>query len=80
MNLGFKVAQGKYICMISDDCYLHTEALQNGYDLMKKSDETVGGWAFYFRNYPEEKAYKIGITIGGNIFVNHGIYQKEVLQ
>ena len=32
MNLGFKCAQGKYICMISDDCLIIPGSLKNGYE------------------------------------------------
>ena len=30
MNLGFKSAQGKYVCMLSDDCLVVPGAIRNG--------------------------------------------------
>ena len=36
MNLGFKCAQGKYICMVSDDCLLIPGALVNGYNFFEQ--------------------------------------------
>ena len=36
MNLGFKSAQGKYICMLSDDCLVIPDAIKNGYSFFEK--------------------------------------------
>ena len=30
MNLGFKCAEGRYICLISDDSVIHPDTLANG--------------------------------------------------
>lgn len=82
MNLGFLCAQGKYVCMLSDDCLVVPGAIKNGIDLFDKrlaSCEKIGAMAFYWRNWPEQKKYWIGLTFGGKIFVNHGIYLKQAL-
>ena len=42
MNLGFKCAQGKYICMISDDCLLVPSAIKNGYEYLDFNDYNNG--------------------------------------
>jgi glycosyltransferase involved in cell wall biosynthesis len=76
MNLGFKCAQGKYICMLSDDCLVVPGAIVNGYHLFEKELEkgnNVGAVAFYWRNWPEMENYWIGYTLGGKLFVNHGM-------
>ena len=36
MNLGFKAASGDYICMISDDCLLVENVLENGISEIEK--------------------------------------------
>lgn len=82
MNLGFKVAQGELICMISDDSVLHPGALENGlqtYLEALKSGVNVGAVAFRWRSYPEESQYRVGYTLGGKMFVNHGYYVREAL-
>jgi GT2 family glycosyltransferase len=83
MNLGFKCAQGKYICMLSDDCLVLPNSILNGINLFEKSLGKlmkVGAIAFYWRNWPHQKEYVVGKTWGDNFFVNHGIYLKEALQ
>jgi len=60
MNLGFKAAKGKYICMISDDCLIVPGALKNGYDLFEhklQEDNKIAAVAFYWRNWPEQSKY-----------------------
>lgn len=82
MNLGFKTAQGKYVCMVSDDCLIVPDAIKNGYTLFEKrldAGEKVGAVAFYWRNWPEQKSYWIGYTFGGKLFVNHGLYLNSAL-
>jgi glycosyltransferase involved in cell wall biosynthesis len=83
MNLGFKAAQGKYILMISDDCLLLPNAVNSGLDKfaeMEKAGRKVGGVAFYFRNWPEEKEYYVQCALGGKLFVNHGMYLRAALE
>lgn len=82
MNLGFKTAQGKYICMISDDCLLVPGAIKNGVDLFEKKLEEgnkVGGVAFYWREWPINRDYWVGTTFGDKMFVNHGLYLREAV-
>ena len=83
MNLGFKCARGKYICMISDDCLLVPGAVQSGVDLFEKllsEGRNIGAMAFYWRNWPEDRDYLVGTTLGGKIFVNHGLYLRKAVQ
>ncbi|NET84253.1 MAG: glycosyltransferase [Moorea sp. SIO1F2] len=82
MNLGFKSAKGKYILMISDDCLLLPNAVNLGLDKFEEVEKAglkIGGVAFYFRNWPEDKEYYVQHTLGGKLFVNHGMYLKEAL-
>jgi glycosyltransferase involved in cell wall biosynthesis len=82
MNLGFKCSQGKYICMLSDDCLVVPGAIMNGYRLFEKEialGKKIGAVAFYWRNWPEQKQYRVGLTLGNNMFVNHGLYLCEAL-
>jgi glycosyltransferase involved in cell wall biosynthesis len=83
MNLGFKIAQGELICMISDDSVLHPDAIENGavtYRRAVDAGKKVGGIAFRWRSYPEEKKYRVGYTLGGKMFVNHGFYIRDALE
>lgn len=82
MNLGFKTAQGKYICMLSDDSLIVPGAIMNGYNLFeKKLNEglNIGGVAFYFRDYPIRKKYAVAVNLG-HLYVNHGLYLRRALE
>lgn len=82
MNLGFKAASGKYICMLSDDCLVVPGAIKNGIKASEtalKKGLNVGMVAFYWRNWPEQKDYWVGLAWGNRMFVNHGLYLKEAL-
>jgi GT2 family glycosyltransferase len=83
MNLGFKSAQGEYVLMLSDDCLLLSHAVNRGLDRFKRLESEghrVGGVAFYFRNWPDEKEYYVQSTLGGKMMVNHGMYARRVLE
>jgi glycosyltransferase involved in cell wall biosynthesis len=85
MNLGFRVAEGKYICMLSDDCLLVPGAIHNGYKLFEdelKKENKIGAVAFYWRSWPwdEDNSFWVGLTLGGKMFVNHGIFLKQALE
>jgi len=83
MNLGFKCAQGKYVCMLSDDCLVVLGAIRKGIELFEErlaTGEKVGAVAFYWRNWPEQKKYWVGLTLGNRMFVNHGLYLKDALE
>ena len=80
MNLGFKAAQGKYILMISDDCLLIPGAIENGvkrFERLLADGRKVGAMAFYWRDWPGSDTYWVGKTFG-RVFVNHGLYLREV--
>lgn len=82
MNLGFRSASGDYVCMLSDDCLLVPGAIRNGLRAAERSiaaGKKVGGVAFYWRNWPEQSDYWVGLTLLGRMFVNHGLYRRSVL-
>lgn len=83
MNLGFKAAAGKYVCMVSDDCLLVPGCIQNGlnhFESRLAAGEKVGAVAFYWRNWPEARRYWVGRTFGRKMFVNHGLYLRDALE
>lgn len=83
MNLGFKCAQGKYICMLSDDCLIVPGSIMNGYNLFEqklKDGVNVGAVAFYWRDYPDQIKYRVGQAQGNKIFVNHGMYLRKAVE
>jgi len=82
MNLGFKCAQGKYICMLSDDCLVVPGAIINGYNLFEtklKNHEKVGAVAFFFRDWPDQVKYHVHLY-WDVINMNHGLYLNEALK
>jgi glycosyltransferase involved in cell wall biosynthesis len=83
MNLGFKISQGKYICMISDDCLLVPGVLASGYETFEKhlhGGVKIGALAFYWRNWSQERQFHVGFTLGKNMYVNHGMFLRSALQ
>lgn len=83
MNLGFKCAEGRYIVMISDDSLLVPGAVMNGVrhcETLRQDGRNVGAVAFYWRNWPEQREYWVGLTHGEKMFVNHGLYVRAALQ
>ncbi len=83
MNLGFKCAQGTYILMISDDCLLLPASIQRGcqhFERLRATGRSIGAVAFYWRNWPIESAYRVGLTFGDKMFVNHGLYLRQALE
>jgi glycosyltransferase involved in cell wall biosynthesis len=83
MNLGFRAASAKYICMLSDDCLVVPGAIKNGiklFDSKLAASKRVGAVAFYWRNWPEQQKYWVGLAFGDRMFVNHGLYLKTVLE
>jgi glycosyltransferase involved in cell wall biosynthesis len=83
MNLGFRCAQGNYVCMLSDDCLVVPGAIRNGIDLFEdalNAGRKIGAVAFYWRNWPEQEKYWVGLTLGNKMFVNHGLYLRTALE
>jgi len=83
MNLGFKIAQGQYVLMLSDDCLLLPDAVNHGLDRFDKltvEGRRVGGVAFYYRDWPDEQAYYVQLTLGRNLMVNHGLFLRSALE
>ena len=83
MNLAFKCTHGKYVLMISDDSLLVPGAAMSGLrhvETLRSLGRDVGAGAFYWRNWPDEREYKVGLTLGGKMFVNHGIYLRRALE
>lgn len=81
MNLGFKCAQGEYICMLSDDTLIHPGAILEGLKLADKErakGTQLGGVAFYFRDYPIRRKYAVAINLG-NLYVNHGLFLNKAM-
>jgi glycosyltransferase involved in cell wall biosynthesis len=83
MNLGFKIAQGTYICMLSDDCLAIPGAIQKGvalFDDLLMSGHHVGALAFYWRDWSKSTTYHVGYTLGDKLYVNHGMFLRSALQ
>jgi GT2 family glycosyltransferase len=83
MNLGFKCAEGRYICMISDDSVVHPDTLANGVQHFERevaAGRRLGAVAFYWRSWPEEKQYRVGSTLGNKTMVNHGLFLREAVE
>jgi GT2 family glycosyltransferase len=82
MNLGFKIAKGKFILMISDDCLLLPDTVNKGIihaEHLIENGKNIGAVAFYWRNWPEQDKYNVGLAFG-KMFVNHGLYLRTALE
>jgi glycosyltransferase involved in cell wall biosynthesis len=82
MNIAFRAASADVICMLSDDCLVIPGAIRNGLQTLAEHNsagERIGGVAFWWRNWPTESEYSIGLTFGGRMFVNHGLFTRAAL-
>ena len=83
MNLAFKCASSKYICMISDDTILHPDALSKGFNRFENllsQNKKVGAIAFYWKELIRHNFYHVGLQLGKYIYVNHGMFLKSALE
>lgn len=83
MNLAFKAAQGRFICMLSDDCLVIPGSLKKAvehFDSLLIGKPRLAALAFYWRNWPEDFQYFVGLTVGRKMFVNHGLYLTSALK
>jgi glycosyltransferase involved in cell wall biosynthesis len=83
MNLGFKCAEGRYICLISDDSVVHPDTLANGVHHFERevaAGRRLGALAFYWRSWPEAKQYRVSSTLGNKTMVNHGLFLRDVVE
>jgi glycosyltransferase involved in cell wall biosynthesis len=83
MNLGFKCAEGRYVCMISDDSVVHPDTLANGvrhFEREVAAGRRLGAVAFCWRSWPEEKQYRVSSTLGNKTMVNHGLFSREAVE
>lgn len=83
INLGFKCAQGEYVCMLSDDSLLVPGAVKNGLahiERLRAEGRKVAAGAFYFRDWSRNDYYQVGHSLGGKLYVNHGLYLRQVLE
>ncbi|MDP3427039.1 MAG: glycosyltransferase [Humidesulfovibrio sp.] len=78
MNIAFRAAHAPFICMVSDDCYLHPGAIMAGYNALAGAPDEVAAAAMPFRNVPVEEDYAARRTIHDVLFVNHGFYRADV--
>lgn len=82
INLGFKVAEARWILMLSDDCLLLPNSIATGLayaNELERSGRSIGGVAFYFRNWPMDEKYFVQHTLGDMLMVNHGLFLKDAL-
>jgi len=84
INLGFKIAQGKYLLLLSDDCLLVPDAINNGYDQFESllnQGKNVGGLSFYWRDWPEKKDYfVINLFDKKLLMINHGLFLRSAVK
>lgn len=82
MNLGFRIAKGKYICMVSDDCLLVPGSLKRGIEYLEEESigRQVAGGAFFWRDVPGPDNYWVGSLHGDKVLINHGLFLKQALE
>ncbi len=82
MNLGFKAATGRFVCMVSDDCIVLPGAIENGHRFAEtrlRDGDRLGAVPVYFRDWPFASAYHVTV-VAGHPYVNHGLYLTEALR
>ena len=82
INIGFKISQGTYILMLSDDSLIRPGAVNNGLNFIEAKralGHNIGGVAFYFRDYPIRKKFAVAVNVG-NLYVNHGIFLNSAVK
>jgi len=80
MNLGFKSAEGKYICMLSDDLYIHPDSIMSAYNFLEDDkDQALGACAFPFRDCFINEEFFVYKASEDKILVNHGMFRRELL-
>lgn len=82
MNLAFKCAQGKFVCMLSDDCVIVPGAIRVGLEEFEqglRQGQKLGALAFHWRNWPANRRYFV-IRVKGQVYVNHGLYLRRALE
>lgn len=83
MNLGFRAASAPVICMLSDDCLVVPGAIRNGMETLARRTEAgdrIGAVAFWWRNWPDDTAYRVRLAFGDRVFVNHGLFVRSALE
>jgi glycosyltransferase involved in cell wall biosynthesis len=81
MNLGFRIAQGKYIFMLSDDCIIVPGSMRRAFDYAEGeilSGRKIGAVSFWWRHWPEQAEYGIHLFYG-IMNMNNGFYVREAL-
>ncbi len=83
LNVALGAAQGRWICLISDDTILEadciSEAISNSEEL-DTGEVFVGACAFFERYLPMEDRYYVQHTIGGMLRVGQGLFLREALE
>ena len=82
INLGFRCAEGRYLCLLSDDAVVHPDTIANGvmqFDRELDAGRKPGAVAFYWRSWPEETQYRICRTLADHLMVNHGLFLREAV-
>jgi GT2 family glycosyltransferase len=82
MNLGFKCAQARTVCLVSDDSVVHPDTIANGlaqFDRDVATGKRVGAVVFPWRSWPEEDGYRVCMTIGDNLMANYGLFNREAI-
>ena len=79
----FRIELSEPLVMISDDCLLVRGSVLNAldhYHQLSSQGSKIGAVAFYWREWPQEQEYKVGLTLGDRMFVNHGMFPRKVLE
>ena len=81
-NLAFKIAQGKYVCPLSDDCLIVHGAIVNAYNLFeakRREGEKIGQLSFYTRLWPTSDRYHVRL-FGQKMYAGYGLYLNEAMK
>jgi glycosyltransferase involved in cell wall biosynthesis len=82
-NLAFKIAKGKYICPLSDDCLITPGSIINAYNLFenkRKNGERVAQLSFYTRLWPIGKKYHVRLAFENKMYAGFGMYLNKAIR
>ena len=82
MNLALKCAQGRYLCLISDDSVVHPDTIANAvaqFDRLIGAGRRLGALVFPWRSWPEETRYRVCMTIGDHLMANYGLFLRDAV-
>lgn len=82
LNLPCRIAKGKYICVLSDDCLIVPGSVARAvrqFNELLAAGKRIGQMGFYWRDWPEVRKYRVYTTLGGMPMAHYALYLREAV-